>query len=81
MGSDEISDEFIEIDCAVVDQTSNENLCKVCWSNEQTPENPLLNSCKCDGTVRFIHYECLKQWLKTKMQKKEESHVISYSWK
>jgi E3 ubiquitin-protein ligase DOA10 len=43
--------------------------------------NPLLNSCRCDGSVRYIHFDCLKQWLRTKMQKKEEAHVISYSWK
>lgn len=55
--------------------------CKVCWSSDQTAENPLLNSCKCDGSVRFIHYECLKFWLKQKMAKKEEANVISYTWK
>lgn len=67
MGIENLSDDFIEIDCAVVDQTSNDNVCKVCWSNEQSDENPLLNSCKCDGSVRFIHFDCLKQWLRTKM--------------
>lgn len=34
LGTDEISEEFIEIDCAIVDETSSEHLCKVCWSNE-----------------------------------------------
>ena len=34
MGRDDISDEFIEIDCAVVDQIKCENVCKVCWSSE-----------------------------------------------
>ena len=53
----------------------------MCWSNEQTPENPLLNSCKCDGSVRFIHFECLKHWLKQKMQKKEDANLVSYTWK
>lgn len=41
----------------------------------------MLNSCKCDGSVRFIHYECLKFWLKQKMAKKEEPNVVSYTWK
>ena len=70
-------EEAVEIDCGVVDShmpDGSEIQCKVCWGNEQTKENPLLNSCKCDGSVRFIHYECLKFWLKQKMAVKEESN-------
>lgn len=81
VGGDDFSEEAIEIDCGVVDASQSDIQCKVCWSNEQSNSNPLLNSCKCDGSVRFIHYECLKHWLKQKMQKKEESNLISYSWK
>jgi len=53
----------------------------VCWEKTSTPENPLLNSCQCDGSVRYIHYDCLKFWLKQKMVKKEEPNLISYTWK
>ena len=67
--NDFAEEEEIEIDCGVVDSADRSEgqdpiQCKICWSNEQTKENPLLNSCKCDGSVRFIHYECLKYWLK-----------------
>ena len=55
--------------------------CRFCWSSEQEDENPLLSSCKCDGSVRFIHYECLKNWIRVKMQKKEETSIVSYVWK
>jgi len=59
--------------------------CKVCWSNEQSNENPLLNSCECDGSVRFIHFECLKHWLAQKMTRKESNNdqgkVVSFTWK
>ena len=72
------AEEAVEIDCGVVE---GEVLCKVCWSSEQTRTNPLLNSCKCDGSVRFIHYECLKTWLKQKMIVKEEPNQVSYIWK
>jgi hypothetical protein len=64
-----------------VDSDNTDIQCKVCWETHSTTENPLLNSCQCDGSVRFIHYECLKYWLKQKMAKKEEKHLISYSWK
>jgi hypothetical protein len=31
--------------------------------------------------VRYIHYKCLKHWLKQKMAKKEDKNLISYTWK
>ena len=37
--------------------------------------------CKCAGSVGFIHFECLKNWLNTKMNKKESDHLISMYWK
>lgn len=79
--SQEFEEECIEIDCGVVDADNTDIQCKVCWETHSTTSNPLLNSCQCDGSVRFIHYECLKYWLKQKMAKKEEKHLISYSWK
>ena len=78
----EFEEEVVEIDCGVVDPTSSDDIqCKICWDNTSTAENPLLNSCQCSGSVRYIHYECLKYWLKQKMAKKEEANLISYSWK
>lgn len=80
--NEEFEEEAIEIDCGVVDPKINPDIqCKVCWDNTSTPENPLLNSCQCDGSVRYIHYECLKFWLKQKMIKKEDKNLISYTWK
>jgi hypothetical protein len=61
----EFEEEVVEIDCGVVDPSSSDDIqCKICWDNTSTTENPLLNSCKCSGSVRYIHYECLKYWLK-----------------
>ena len=79
---EEFEEEAVEIDCGVVDPTSAPDIqCKVCWDNSSTPQNPLLNSCQCDGSCKYIHYECLKTWLKQKMVKKEEENLISYTWK
>ena len=29
--------------------------------------NPLIKPCKCSGSMKYIHYECLLHWLKTKV--------------
>ncbi len=78
---DEISEEAVEIDCGIVDASQPDIACRFCWSNEHDDTNPLLNSCKCAGSVRLIHYDCLKNWLKVKMNKKEDETLISYIWK
>lgn len=33
------------------------------------------------GTVGFIHYACLKNWLQSKLHKKESADLISMYWK
>ncbi|XP_039698711.1 E3 ubiquitin-protein ligase MARCHF6 isoform X2 [Pteropus medius] len=40
-----------------------QNICRVCRS-EGTPEKPLYHPCVCTGSIKFIHQECLVQWLK-----------------
>lgn len=63
----------------------NKVQCKICWSGDSTIENPLLNSCQCDGSVRYVHYNCLKYWLTQKMERKEvdQPHckVVSFTWR
>lgn len=36
--------------------------CRIC-RGESTPEQPLLHPCKCRGSIKFIHQECLMEWL------------------
>nr|XP_012422952.1 PREDICTED: E3 ubiquitin-protein ligase MARCH6 isoform X1 [Odobenus rosmarus divergens] len=42
---------------------SPSDICRVCRS-EGTPEKPLYHPCVCTGSIKFIHQECLVQWLK-----------------
>ncbi len=49
--------------------------------------NPLINPCKCSGTMKYIHLQCLKQWYKilifrlhSKINIKENSHLTIYSF-
>uniref|UniRef100_A0A8D0CFR4 E3 ubiquitin-protein ligase MARCHF6 n=1 Tax=Salvator merianae TaxID=96440 RepID=A0A8D0CFR4_SALMN len=44
-------------------ETAEEDICRVCRS-EGTPEKPLYHPCVCTGSIKFIHQECLVQWLK-----------------
>ncbi|XP_063778824.1 E3 ubiquitin-protein ligase MARCHF6 isoform X2 [Pseudophryne corroboree] len=44
-------------------ETTEEDICRVCRS-EGTAEKPLFHPCVCTGSIKFIHQECLVQWLK-----------------
>ncbi|XP_053324011.1 E3 ubiquitin-protein ligase MARCHF6 isoform X4 [Spea bombifrons] len=46
-----------------METTEEEDICRVCRS-EGTPEKPLYHPCVCTGSIKFIHQECLVQWLK-----------------
>ena len=43
-------------------------LCRVCYGDENTVENPLISPCICKGSMQYIHYICLKSWLTSKIK-------------
>ena len=57
------------------------NLCRFCLCEDNEDTNPLIAPCKCKGTMKYIHIDCLKNWLKSKVVTKTTPHMISYSFK
>ncbi|CAD8053603.1 unnamed protein product [Paramecium sonneborni] len=46
-------------------QTDNPS-CRICL--EQDSLDKLISPCNCDGTIKYIHMDCLKTWLLIKLQ-------------
>ena len=44
--------------------SGDEIICRVCYQEDFDVENPLVEVCKCKGGIQFIHYQCLKMWVK-----------------
>lgn len=42
------------------------DFCRVCFGRDGGDRNPLLSLCQCAGSVKNIHYGCLKRWISTK---------------
>ena len=66
----------------------NQPLCRICYGEDSTTENPLIFPCICKGSMKYIHYECLKNWLNSKIEedmsiddKDREIESISYNRK
>ena len=52
-----------------IDKSKNKKvkICRICYIEEYDQiNNPLIKPCKCSGSMKYIHYECLLRWIKTK---------------
>ena len=43
-------------------EVEEEDICRVCRM-EETPEKPLHFPCVCTGSIKYIHQDCLVQWI------------------
>lgn len=57
-----------------------EQYCKICCSEENNSDNPLISLCKCAGSMKFTHYTCLKFWLKNQVTCNSIGRVATYMW-
>ena len=57
-----------------------EPICRICLSEDE-PGNRLIAPCKCVGSVKYIHLNCIQEWLEGKKHKKETDFVNSYIWR
>jgi len=55
----------------------SEHSCRICLSETFTPDNPLINICACMGSVKFMHIDCLQNWMKTRLNVRSTSNSIS----
>ena len=42
--------------------------CRICYGTEFSIENPLICPCICKGSMKYIHFQCLKNWLNSKIE-------------
>ena len=48
--------------------SEKKDICRICFLDEKEGNSPLLSLCKCSGDSKFIHLNCLSQWLKVKSE-------------
>ena len=61
--------------------SDNSPICRICYLLNSDVENPLVSPCKCSGSMKFIHYKCLKQCIEANLTKKIEQNYKYYNWK
>ena len=55
--------------------------CRICYNNDSTEQNPCIVPCKCSGSVLYVHYKCLKNWLEIKKQSRDTQEYTTLFWK
>ncbi|NXI17779.1 MARH7 ligase, partial [Irena cyanogastra] len=43
------------------------DLCRICQMSSASSDNLLIEPCKCTGSLRYVHQECMKKWLQSKI--------------
>ena len=51
--------------------------CRICYMEEEDPENPLIQPCICSGSMKYIHLLCLKHWISTRSCEKIDTTTYS----
>ena len=57
--------------------------CRICFSDGSFEgKNPLISPCNCTGSVKYIHLNCLRKWLTSKVALKSSSinNIYCYSF-
>ncbi|ABN67574.2 mRNA poyadenylation and turnover [Scheffersomyces stipitis CBS 6054] len=56
------------------------NTCRIC-RGEATRTQPLLHPCKCRGSIKYIHQECLLEWLRHSNKSSEKCDICNTQYK
>ena len=62
--------------CQSTQKILRHKICRICYGEEDPItdiDNPLVQPCKCSGSLKYIHLNCLKHWLNTKTCTKVDS--------
>ena len=57
-----------------------EKSCKICCSDEDFENDPLISPCSCSGSLKYIHFACLKNWLQSKVTTRSLGPVSVYQF-
>jgi pSer/pThr/pTyr-binding forkhead associated (FHA) protein len=70
--SDSIDFFSINSESTCLQSISNDHSCRICFL-QGTTDDPLISPCNCRGSIEFVHVNCHRTWINTKL------NVLSYT--
>nr|XP_043902258.1 E3 ubiquitin-protein ligase MARCHF7-like [Solea senegalensis] len=53
------------------------DLCRICHTGEKSAANSLIQPCRCTGSVQYVHKECIKRWIMSKITSRANLKAIT----
>lgn len=82
-------DDYDDETCSLKDADTSEKqhseeyydpVCRICLCGEDDDEaNPLISPCKCSGSMKWVHLECLRTWMAGRLNL--SSCALSFYWR
>ncbi len=63
------------------DVMNNKPTCRICLCEDYDDDNPLINPCKCNGTMKYLHLECLRKLIESKVTKSSNEITTIFTFK
>jgi E3 ubiquitin-protein ligase DOA10 len=51
--------------------------CRICLSTLERPSNRFVSPCDCNGTLKYVHVGCLREWVAAKESRKVQGEFAS----
>ena len=64
-----------------ISQTKKDETCRICYLGDSDEDNPLIHPCSCLGSMKYIHFKCLKLWLEKNSYILEKKTPFSLTYK
>ncbi|XP_058047929.1 E3 ubiquitin-protein ligase MARCHF7 isoform X6 [Ahaetulla prasina] len=48
-------------------EEEEEDICRICQMSSTSATNLLIEPCKCAGSLQYVHQDCMKKWLQSKI--------------
>ncbi|CAD8109411.1 unnamed protein product [Paramecium sonneborni] len=67
--------------CSVEDKNEFSKQCRICLSTGESPSNPLIDPCKCIGSTKYVHINCLLRWIQQSSHFNSNAYCTRFIWK
>ena len=65
-----------------LNESQQNKACRICYLEEETKDNPLVQPCTCSGSMKYIHINCLKKWVNksvfTLLESRQYCNIYQY---
>ncbi|KAK9171176.1 Zinc finger,RING/FYVE/FHA/SMAD/PHD-type domain containing protein [Cryptosporidium meleagridis] len=65
-----------EMETNIIEPTLEESMtmqCRICLTEGEQEDDPLLCPCQCRGSIKFVHLECLRHWINGRLNLANEN--------